>query len=150
MKQLAVKFRRLAHAGDLALPSYATSGAAGADLAAASIAQVHRATLCDGREVAVKLLRPDIEKHMLADTALFYSLAQILQWLAPGLRRLHLVTAVKQFKQLSEMELDLRLEAAAAGRLANNMRDDEGIYVPWVMVKSSVSLFTKITAISPR
>ena len=78
-------------------------------VAAASIAQVHRATLCDGREVAVKLLRPDIEKHMLADTALFYSLAQILQWLAPGLRRLHLVTAVKQFKQLSEMELDLRL-----------------------------------------
>jgi ubiquinone biosynthesis protein len=45
-----------------------------AAVAAASIAQVHRATLCDGREVAVKLLRPDIEKHMLADTALFYSL----------------------------------------------------------------------------
>jgi ubiquinone biosynthesis protein len=106
-------------------------------VAAASIAQVHRATLCDGREVAVKLLRPDIEKHMLADTALFYSLAQILQWLAPGLRRLHLVTAVKQFKQLSEMELDLRLEAAAAGRLADNMRDDEGIYVPWVDLENS-------------
>ncbi len=108
-----------------------------AAVAAASIAQVHRATLCDGREVAVKLLRPDIEKHMLADTALFYSLAQILQWLAPGLRRLHLVTAVKQFKQLSEMELDLRLEAAAAGRLADNMRDDEGIYVPWVDLENS-------------
>ena len=108
-------------------------------VAAASIAQVHRATLIDGRDVAVKLLRPDIEKHMQADTALFYSLAQIMEWLAPGLRRLHLVTAVKQFRQLSEMELDLRLEAAAAGRLADNMRDDEGIYIPWVDLENSTS-----------
>ena len=53
-------------------------------VAAASIAQVHRATLADGRAVAVKLLRPDIEKRMQADTALFYSLAQIFEWLAPG------------------------------------------------------------------
>ena len=101
-------------------------------IAAASIAQVHRAILADGRSVAVKLLRPDIEKRMQADTALFYSLAQILEWLAPGVRRLHLVTAVAQFRQLSEIELDLRLEAAAAGRLADNMRDDKGIYIPWV------------------
>ena len=106
-------------------------------VAAASIAQVHRATLSDGRAVAVKLLRPDIEKRMEADTALFYSLAQILELLAPGVRRLHLVTAVAQFRQLSEMELDLRLEAAAAGRLADNMRDDEGIYVPWVDLENS-------------
>ena len=106
-------------------------------IAAASIAQVHRAILADGRAVAVKLLRPDIEKRMQADTALFYSLAQILEWLAPGLRRLHLVTAVGQFRQLSEMELDLRLEAAAAGRLADNMRDDKGIYIPWVDLENS-------------
>ena len=106
-------------------------------VAAASIAQVHRATLADGRVVAVKLLRPDIEKRMQADTALFYSLAQILERLAPGIRRLHLVTAVAQFRQLSEMELDLRLEAAAAGRLADNMQGDEGIYIPWVDLENS-------------
>ncbi len=106
-------------------------------VAAASIAQVHRAVLADGRAVAVKLLRPDIEKRMQADTELFYSLAQILEWLAPGVRRLHLVTAVVQFRQLSEIELDLRLEAAAAGRLADNMRDDEGIYIPWVDLENS-------------
>ena len=106
-------------------------------VAAASIAQVHRATLIDGRAVAVKLLRPNIEKRMDADTSLFYSLAQILEWLAPGIRRLHLVTAVAQFRQLSEMELDLRLEAAAAGRLADNMQDDEGIYIPWVDLENS-------------
>ena len=106
-------------------------------VAAASIAQVHRATLTDGRSVAVKLLRPNIEKRMHNNTSLFYSLAQILEWMAPGLKRLHLVTAVVQFRQLSEMELDLRLEAAAAGRLADNMLDDEGIYIPWVDLENS-------------
>jgi ubiquinone biosynthesis protein len=106
-------------------------------VAAASIAQVHYAILTDGRAVAVKLLRPDIEQRMEADTVLFYSLAQILEWLAPGVRRLHLVTAVAQFRQLSEIELDLRLEAAAAGRLADNMRDDKGIYIPWVDLENS-------------
>ncbi len=106
-------------------------------IAAASIAQVHRATLKDGREVAVKLLRPNIEKHLQADMALFQSLAQILQWLAPGLRRLHLVEAVAEFGQLSQMELDLRLEAAAGRRLASNMQDDEGIYVPWIDLENS-------------
>ena len=106
-------------------------------VAAASIAQVHRATLADGRLVAVKLLRPNIEKLMQADTALFYSLAQIIEWVAPGVQRLHLVTAVSQFRQLSEMELDLRLEAAAAGRLAENMQNDEGIHIPWVDLENS-------------
>ena len=48
-----------------------------------------------------------------------------------------MVTAVAQFRQLSEIELDLRLEAAAAGRLADNMRDDEGIYIPWVDLENS-------------
>jgi ubiquinone biosynthesis protein len=104
-------------------------------VAAASVAQVHKAVLRDGRAVAVKLLRPDIERQMRADTSLFFSLALILQWLAPGLERLKLVTAVEQFVQLSDMELDLRLEAAAAGRLADNLADDDGIYVPWVDVE---------------
>ena len=99
-------------------------------VAAASIAQVHRAKLKDGRLVAVKLLRPGIEKRMNSDTTLFYSLAQIFEILAPRLRRLRLVSAVAQFRQLSEIELDLRLEAAAGGKLADNMQDDEGIYIP--------------------
>ena len=108
-------------------------------VAAASIAQVHKAVLRDGRAVAVKLLRPDIERQMRADTALFFSLALILQWLAPGLERLKLVTAVEQFVQLSDMELDLRLEAAAAGRLADNLAYDQGIYVPWIDLEHTTS-----------
>jgi len=106
-------------------------------VAAASIAQVHHARLLDGREVAVKLLRPGIEKRMRADTNLFDSLAHILEFIAPGLRRLKLVEAVEQFREISETELDLRLEAAAGGRLADNLADDDGIYVPWIDLEHS-------------
>ncbi len=108
-------------------------------VAAASIAQVHAATLIDGRRVAVKLLRPQIEQRMRSDTMLFFALASILEWAAPGLRRLKLVTAVQQFVEISDVELDLRMEAAAAGRLAENLRDDAGIYVPWVDLERSTS-----------
>ncbi|MGB0517358.1 MAG: 2-polyprenylphenol 6-hydroxylase [Candidatus Puniceispirillaceae bacterium] len=108
-------------------------------VAAASIAQVHYAELADGRSVAVKLLRPGIHRRMQADTTLFYALASLLEWMAPNLRRLKLVTAVDQFTQISAMELDLRLEAAAAGKLAENMADDAGIAVPWVDLEHTTS-----------
>ena len=108
-------------------------------VAAASIAQVHRARLQDGRQVAVKLLRPDIRRRMQADTSLFYALARIMEWAAPDLRRLKLVTAVDQFTQISDIELDLRLEAAAAGKLADNMAGDEGIHIPWVDLEHTTS-----------
>ena len=108
-------------------------------VAAASIAPVHAATLIDGRRVAVKLLRPQIDQRMRSDTMLFFALASILEWAAPGLRRLKLVTAVQQFVEISDVELDLRMEAAAAGRLAENLRDDAGIYVPWVDLERSTS-----------
>lgn len=106
-------------------------------VAAASIAQVHVGELLDGRRVAIKLLRPDIERRMRANTMLFFALANILEWVAPGLRRLKLVTAVQQFVEISDLELDLRMEAAAAGRLADNLRDDPGIHVPWVDLERS-------------
>ena len=108
-------------------------------VAAASIAQVHRARLQDGRQVAVKLLRPDIRRRMQADTSLFYALARIMEGVAPDLRRLKLVTAVDQFTQISDIELDLRLEAAAASKLADNMADDEGIHIPWVDLEHTTS-----------
>ncbi len=106
-------------------------------VAAASIAQVHRAKLVDGREVAVKLLRPDIENRMRADTDLFDSLAYIFETVAPGMRRLKLIEAVAQFRDISTTELDLRLEAAAGGKLADNLAKDNGIYVPWIDLEHS-------------
>lgn len=104
-------------------------------VAAASVAQVHQASLPDGRKVAVKILRPHIHRLVRRDTRFFLGMARLTEWLAPALRRLKLVKAVEQFSQLSEMELDLRLEAAAAGRLAEHLADDEGIRVPAVYLE---------------
>ena len=99
-------------------------------VAAASIAQVHKAQLHDGQLVAVKLLRPDIGKQMQKDTDFFMGMAQLISGISPSLARLRLVEAVSEFEQLCEIELDLRMEAAAGGRLAENLADDEGIRIP--------------------
>ena len=101
-------------------------------VAAASVAQVHKAQLIDGRNVAVKILRPNIHKRMAKDIALFGALAKIMEFIAPKLKRLRLVIAVEQFKQLSELELDMRMEAAAGGKLRDNLLADSGIRVPWI------------------
>ena len=108
-------------------------------VAAASIAQVHKAVLHDGQTVAVKLLRPHIAQRMQADIRFFRALAILVETVAPGLKRLKLVTAVEQFATLSEIELDLRMEAAAGGRLAENMAGDDGIRIPHIHIEHSTT-----------
>ena len=108
-------------------------------VAAASIAQVHKAVLHNGQTVAVKLLRPQIAQRMQADIQFFRALAVMVETVAPGLKRLKLVTAVDQFATLSEIELDLRMEAAAGGRLAENMADDKGIRIPHIHIEHSTT-----------
>ena len=99
-------------------------------IAAASIAQVHKAQLHNGEWVAVKLLRPHIRERMRKDTDFFMVMARLAEALSPALGRLHLVEAVRQFEQICEIELDLRMEAAAGGRLRENLSQDEGIRIP--------------------
>ena len=101
-------------------------------VAAASIAQVHKARLPDGRIVAVKILRPGIAHQMRRDVRFFRAMARLAEAVAPGLRRLKLVTAVQQFEHISDIELDLRMEAAAGNRLAENMAGDKGIRIPFI------------------
>ena len=98
-------------------------------VAAASIAQVHKATLHNGDIVAVKLLRPDIARRMQKDVTFFEAMAKLVSRITPALSRLRLVAAVEEFQQLCEIELDLRMEAAA-GRLAENLIHDTGIRIP--------------------
>ena len=108
-------------------------------VAAASIAQVHKARLPDGRLVAVKILRPDIHKRMRRDIRFFKAMARLVETLAPALRRLRLVTAVDQFESISEIELDLRMEAAAGGKLSENLKADNGIRIPFIDLERTSS-----------
>ncbi len=101
-----------------------------APVAAASIAQVHFAVTATGDEVAVKILRPGIERELDADLDFFLWLAEIAEFLAPKLKRFRPVEAVEILARTTRREVDLRLEAAAAVELAENCRDDPGFRVP--------------------
>ena len=100
-------------------------------VAAASIAQVHRARLAEtGEEVAVKVLRPGIERAFRKDIDAFYLAARVIEFLAPFSRRLRPVDVITHFEGVVMGELDLRLESSAAAEFAANTAKDEGFQVP--------------------
>ncbi len=101
----------------------------GQPIAAASIAQVHKAVTKDGKTVAVKILRPGIEKKFKHDIALLYFVARIVSWI-PACKRLRPIEVVDVFADTVKKELDLRMEAACASKLRKNCKDDTGIYIP--------------------
>ena len=101
-------------------------------IAAASIAQVHFAVTSDGEEVAVKVLRPGIEQAFGRDFELFQWLASLAERTRPELRRLKPLEIIRTFEETVRMEMDLRLEAAAAGELAENFTGDTSFRVPLV------------------
>ena len=100
-------------------------------VAAASIAQVHKARTHEGLDVAVKILRPGVGQAFRRDIAFFYRLAQMLER-RKSMRRLRFTEAVRMLEKTVEHELDMRMEAAAASELKHNMRNDAGVYVPRV------------------
>ncbi len=100
--------------------------------AAASIAQVHFAVTNDGHPVAVKVLRPNIERDFAKDIRLFYWIADCVTYSRPKWRRLRLRESVQLFEKMVKTEMDLRLEAAAASELLENFRDDPTYRVPTV------------------
>ncbi|WP_137109890.1 2-polyprenylphenol 6-hydroxylase [Rhodobacter sp. SY28-1] len=100
-------------------------------VAAASIAQVHRARLADtGEDVAVKVLRPGIERAFRKDIDAFYLAARWIERLAPFSRRLRPVEVIQHFEGVVMGELDLRLESSSAAEFAANTEKDEGFQVP--------------------
>jgi ubiquinone biosynthesis protein len=104
-------------------------------IAAASIAQVHRAVLEDknGRhDVAVKILRPGIKARFRADLESYYSGAALAERWAPSLRRLRPTDVVRTLDRSARLELDLRLEAASISEMAENIKEDEGFILPEV------------------
>ncbi len=101
-------------------------------IAAASIAQVHFAVTSDGREVAVKVLRPGIEDALERDLDLLHWLAGLAERARPDLRRLKPRQVIELLVESVGMELDLRLEAAAGAELEENFHDDTSFVVPEV------------------
>ncbi len=104
----------------------------GPPIAAASIAQVHRARTSDGRDVAVKVLRPGIEQRFADDLESFYFAARWLERLDPASRRLKPVEVVDTLKRSMDVEMDLRMEAAAMSEIAENLADEPRIHIPQV------------------
>ncbi len=105
-------------------------------VAAASIAQVHFAETLDGREVAVKVLRPGIEQAFARDLELFSWVAELVEAARPEFRRLRPVASVATLADTVKLEMDLRFEAAAAAELGENFKDDPDFTVPkvdWVL-----------------
>ena len=100
-------------------------------VAAASIAQVHKAKLVGTEEdVAVKVLRPKIERAFRKDVDAFYLAARIIEIFAPAARRLRPMEVIEHFDGVVRGELDLRLESSAASEFAANTKDDEGFVLP--------------------
>ena len=101
-------------------------------LAAASVAQVHAATLKDGREVVVKVLRPNIERLVERDLKLLGDAARWLRRLAPASARLEPEAVVREYAQAVRDELDLRIEAANTAQLRREFIDSPLLHVPQV------------------
>jgi ubiquinone biosynthesis protein len=99
-------------------------------IGAASIAQVHRATTTDGRDVAVKVLRPGIEEDFARAIDTYEWTAAQVESLGGEAARLRPRMVVAQFKQWTARELDLQREAASASELKENMVAEPGYYVP--------------------
>ena len=107
----------------------------GPAVAAASIAQVHRAeieTAAGRRAVAVKVLRPGIEGRFKHDLAAFRFIARKAEAFSAAARRLRLIEVVDTLARSVAIEMDLRLEAAALSEMAENTRGDVDFHVPAV------------------
>jgi ubiquinone biosynthesis protein len=100
-------------------------------LASASIAQVHTATL-NGKEVIIKVIRPDIKRTIESDIELMRTVAVALQKLLPDGKRLRPVEVVEEYKRTIIDELDLTHEAANGIQFKRNFEGSDALYVPTI------------------
>lgn len=119
-------------------------------MASASVAQVHKATLFDGREVVVKVIRPGIEKTIRKDVDLLFTLARLVHAVWQEGRRLRPVEVVAEYEQTIFDELDLRKEAANGSQLRRNFENSDILYIPeiyWDYTRSNVLVMERIHGI---
>ena len=119
-------------------------------LAAASIAQVHVATLLDGSEVVVKVLRPGMRERIGQDLEVMYALAGLVdRWSTEG-RRLRPLDVVREYERTILDELDLLREAANATQLKRNFEGSSLLHVPavhWPLCRDNVMVMERIRGI---
>ena len=119
-------------------------------LASASIAQVHAATLHNGKKVVVKILRPNMKKVIARDISLFYTLASLVERFWVHGKRLRPREIVAEFERTIYDELDLLREAANASQLRRNFLDSNLLYIPeviWDFARENVVVFERIDGI---
>jgi ubiquinone biosynthesis protein len=117
-------------------------------LAAASIAQVHTAALHDGREVVVKVVRPNIRPQILQDFEILAWLANWLEARIEAARAMHVVRVVDDYRQVILNELDLSLEADNTRQMRDNFLGSKMMYVPEVYTSTpDVMVAERITGV---
>jgi ubiquinone biosynthesis protein len=120
-------------------------------LASASIAQVHAATLADGREVVVKVLRPGIDTQIARDVKLLRSLGELAQRWHPNADKIRPLDVVAEVEKMLENELDLQREGASASLLRRNFASGVDLYVPevhWELTSARVLTLERVHGIS--
>lgn len=119
-------------------------------LASASIAQVHAAILLDGREVVVKILRPNIEKVITRDVALMQQVARLADRYWKQAKNFRPKDIVLEFKRSVTEELDLMREAANASQLKRNFQQSNLLYIPeihWALSRKNILVMERIYGI---
>jgi len=125
-------------------------------VAAASIAQVHKAQINDNgtiKDVAIKILRPDIKKIFNEEIDAMMLFAFLIESFIKKTKRLKLVEVVFLLKEITNLEMDLRFEAAAANEYAENTKNDVGFNVPqiyWNFTSEQVMTLDWIEGVSIR
>ena len=120
-------------------------------LASASIAQVHAATLHDGRAVVVKVLRPGIDAQIARDVRLLRSLGELAQRWHPNADKIRPLDVVAEVEKMLENELDLQREGANASLLKRNFANGVDLYVPavhWELTASRVLTLERVYGVS--
>src|SRR3989338_3978292 len=99
-------------------------------ITSASISQVHKATLKTGQKIAVKIQRPDVKKIMETDIDIMIYIAGLLEKYFENIKRYKPVKIVNEFKEWTEKELDLRIEARNAKRFYQNFKGSKTVFIP--------------------
>ena len=141
---------------DLGEDSYNTIIDLSEPVAAASIAQVHKAQINDDgviKDVAIKILRPEIKKIFNEEIDAIMLFAYLIESFIKKTERLKLVEVVFLLKEITNLEMDLRFEAAAANEYAENTKNDIGFRVPqiyWNFTSENVMTLDWIDGVSIR